>query len=126
MFRDLLHNWTHPMLVYVDDMPQYGDKINTIQKTTQAMNGFGNVVGPKVQPRNTKYTLMSSTLVARQDHYIEITIRSFEMWQSSDTLERQQQIRISFVIKLRGDGAWTMFATIQLRSFRLLICYLIT
>jgi hypothetical protein len=69
---------THQRLAYADDVNVVGDKIDIIQKNTDALLCANMKVCLEVNPENTKYMLVSRCQKARQRQSIKIANRSFE------------------------------------------------
>jgi hypothetical protein len=65
-------------LAYADDVKIFGEKIDTIQKNTEALLDASKEVGLEVNPEKTKYMIVSRCQKAGQRQSIKIVNRSFE------------------------------------------------
>jgi hypothetical protein len=75
----LILNGTHQLLAYPVDANIVGENIDTIQKNTKALLYASKEVGLEVNPKKTKYMLVSRCQKAEQRQSIEIGNRSFEI-----------------------------------------------
>jgi hypothetical protein len=74
----LILNGTHQLLTYDDDVSIVGENIDTILKNTKALLDASKEVGLEVNPKETKYMLVSRCQKAGQRQSIKIGNRSFE------------------------------------------------
>jgi hypothetical protein len=71
-------NWTHQLLVYVDNVILMGDNIGTIKKNTETVIDASKEVGLEVNTEKTKYMLLSRHQNAGQYYNVKIAKRSLE------------------------------------------------
>jgi hypothetical protein len=74
----LERNWTHQLLVYVDDINLLGDNIDTIKKNEKNLIDASKEVDVEVNIEKTKYMLLCHHQNAGQTHNIKTANRSFE------------------------------------------------
>jgi hypothetical protein len=96
--------------------------MHAIMKDKEATVDARNKFVLEVNPDKTKYMLLDRHQNAGKNHYIKITNRCFEYGAQLKYLEATNRFRR----KISGDLIRVMFATIQSRTFCLLICCLKT
>jgi sorting nexin-29 len=69
---------THQVLTYADDVNRVGENIDTIRKNTKALLDASKEVGMEVNPKKTRYMLVSRCQEEGKRHSIKIANRSFE------------------------------------------------
>jgi retron-type reverse transcriptase len=74
----LILNGTHQLLAYADYVNIVGENIDTIQRNTKALLDTSKEVGLEVNPKKTKYMLVSRCQKAGQRQSIKIGNMSFE------------------------------------------------
>jgi hypothetical protein len=71
-------NWTHHLLVYVDDINLLGDNIDIIKKNEKELIDASKEVDVEVNTEKTKYMLLFHHQIAGHSHNIKTANRSFE------------------------------------------------
>jgi hypothetical protein len=116
-------NGTHQLLAYVVDVNLLGDNIDTIKKNTEILIDASKEVGLEINVGKTKYMLLTRHRYMGQNRHIGIANRSFENASQfkylGTTVTNQNLIRE----EIKGDWILVMLATIQSRTFCLLVCY---
>jgi hypothetical protein len=80
-----------------------GENIDTIKKNPEALLDASKEVGLEVNPEKTKCMLMSRSQKMGQKHSIKKRTGPLKLWQSSNTSEQHQQIKIIYTKRLRAD-----------------------
>jgi hypothetical protein len=71
-------NGTHQLLYYADNVNIVGENTDTVNKNTEALFDGSKEIGLELNPKKTKYMLMSRSLKIGQKHSIKIANGSFE------------------------------------------------
>jgi hypothetical protein len=82
--KGLKLNGTHRLLAYAGDINIVGENIDTIKKNTKAVLDASKEVGLEVNPKETKFMLMSRSQKIGQNHSMKIANRSFEVVPNSN------------------------------------------
>jgi hypothetical protein len=72
-------NGTHHLSVYADDVNTVGENTDTININTKNLLDASNEVGPEVNPKKTKYMLVSRSQMTGQNYSTNVANRSFEV-----------------------------------------------
>jgi hypothetical protein len=113
---------THQLLAYAHDVNLLGDNIDTINKNTETLIYVSKEVGIEINVEKTKYMFLSYRQNAGQNQGIKIGNRLFEnvsqfiYWEMAVTNQNliQEEIERRLIL--------VMLATIQPRTFCLLVC----
>jgi hypothetical protein len=112
------------MLVYADDVNLLGDNIVAIKTNRETLIDASKEVGLQVNAEKNMYMLLSHHQNARQNHDIKTANRSFENMAQfrylGTTVTNQNLIQEEIKKRL----ILVMLATIQSRTFCLLVCCL--
>jgi hypothetical protein len=90
-------------LAYADNVNIVGENVDTIQRNTKTLLDASKEVGLEVNPKKTKYVLVSRCQKAGQKQNMKIGKGPSKAWQSSNIWEQHLQIKIVFMKRLRAD-----------------------
>jgi hypothetical protein len=81
-------NETHQLLVHAGDVNVLGENTDAIKKNPEALLDATKEVGLEVNPKKTKYMLMSRSESTGQKHSIKVGMGPLKVWQSSNIWEK--------------------------------------
>jgi hypothetical protein len=113
---------THQLLAYADGVNLLGDSIDTIKKNTETLIDASKEVGLEINAEKTKCMLLSHHQNVGQNRDIKIANRSFEnvalLRYLGAAVAKQNMVQEEIKRRLISD----MLATIQCRTFCVLVC----
>jgi hypothetical protein len=122
--KGLKLNGRHQLLVYPDDVTVLDQTTNTTKNITEYLLNASKKICLEGHAERTNYTLISPQVPAGQNHKITTVNKSFE------NVAKFRCLRLTlsngFMKNFRADQIRIILATIQFRTFCLLVCSLKT